>query len=74
MLEATGREITAKYDMEEYAYILINLLMILADNAKSLKPVLKYYIYQLFHQLIHVYRSHPKVKADNIILVTSSQP
>ncbi len=45
--------------------------MLLANNALAFKFGLGDYIYQLFRQLIHIYSTSPKSRADNVILVSS---
>ncbi len=64
----TRSELATKSD-PEFKYVLINVLTTLANNAGAFKRCLPKYIYQLFRQLIHIYCSNPKSKADNVVLV-----
>jgi hypothetical protein len=68
---STNREILMCNKID-YKYPLINLMMTIASTANSLKFALKKYIYQLFHQLIHIIITQPKTKTDNLVLVLYS--
>ena len=67
-----NREILMMYNKIDYKYPLINLLMTIGNNASSLKFALKKYIYQLFHQLIHIIVTTPKAKSESLVLVLYS--